>query len=210
MVGMACSQAMANVSPVWNKFLFPPWDPKAEAPSSSATPLIEPVTKLELKGFSKTANEESLSSEQNLPIDRFTGKQIDFSGDDGEALLVLLNIAHHKYREVPIILPYEKLFETAILIDEYQCIETVFLWVELFWSENRYLESLRDDQEGWLFIAWVFGYEETLSNLAVEIIKWAKLSNGCLLRGNKSNDDPDRFFPEPMPIGIFGEWYPDW
>jgi hypothetical protein len=88
--GRASSHAMALGSPVLEKFLFPPWS--------------GPTETKDLEG----------RDVRTSPVQR-----LNFAEDDGEALLILLRIAHLQYKEIPATLPYDRLLNLAILVDQY-------------------------------------------------------------------------------------------
>jgi hypothetical protein len=162
-VGTVCSESMVLASPVWKKFLFPPWE---------QTPSADP-------------------------------KQINCSEDNAEALLVLLNIVHLKFDVVPKILPYQLLYNLAILIDQYQCLKLVHPWLES-WLQDEESQSMVDGQEGWLFIAWVFGREAIFEQLARKLLKQGTNYIGSHLKRAKGGGFK-KIFPEPMPPGILGK-----
>ncbi|CAG8974922.1 hypothetical protein HYALB_00006709 [Hymenoscyphus albidus] len=134
-VGQVSSAAMSRASPVWKKFITPPFS-RLVPTSRSETPTSE---------FSSA---ESITSE-----------------DDSEALLILLKIAHVQFANIPTKLPFDKLLAVAVLVDLYDCVELIMPWVQS-WVADEATESMKDGQESWLFIAWVFGREEVFVNLA--------------------------------------------
>jgi hypothetical protein len=77
---------------------------------------------------------------------------LDFTSDDSDALLVLLRIAHMKFRKIPASLSYDGLVNLAILCDQIDCADLIRPWFKN-WFGNEILESSRDRQEKWLFIA---------------------------------------------------------
>jgi hypothetical protein len=176
LVGKVSSDALFLASPVWKKFLFPPW-------------VIQ--------------NTSDVVSEIAAEIGM---KEIDCSEDDGEALLVLLNIAHLNFAAVPSKLPYNTLFHLALLVDQYQCIKLVQPWLKE-WMINEGRESRLHGQEGWLFIAWVFGREDVFEALAMKLVP-------CLGIDSKGNFMRDLAYlrAEPMPDGIIGKYplFGDW
>jgi hypothetical protein len=100
-------------------------------------------------------------------------KAIDFKEDDGEALLVLLNIAHFQFRKIPDhALHYDLLYNVAGLIDQYQCIDLVKSYKSHWVSDSR-RQLATFGQQGWFFIAYVFGlehlFEEAVGKLAREL-----------------------------------------
>jgi len=124
------SHALCFASPVWKKFIYPPF------------PMIP--------------DEENLNSSDT---------KIDFTQDNGKALLILLNIAHLKFNKVPLKLPFETLLQVAVLCDQYDCISLVGPWLKL-WMEDENRESVQPGQEAWLFIAWAFGRQQIFEALA--------------------------------------------
>jgi hypothetical protein len=53
--------------------------------------------------------------------------EVDFQDDNGEALLLLLRIAHLHYNDIPTTLAYKTLLDIAVLCDHYSCVELVEL-----------------------------------------------------------------------------------
>jgi hypothetical protein len=156
---LVSSAALSIASPVWKKFLYPPW-------STSNTPVT----------------------------------QLDFTSDEPIALLLLLNIAHLQFRNIPIMLDYPTLLEVAILCDQYACVSLVYPWLETWLILDEEKESKEEGKEGWLFIAWVFGRESIFEALAEKLVLEIKVGKdrSCLTKKGKA-------LPEPMPNGIIGK-----
>jgi hypothetical protein len=163
-VGKVCSRALIRASPVWKKFLIPPW-----------------------------AKEDS-----TVEV-----KEIDCSEDNGEALLILFEIAHLNFRAVPRGIYYDVLFQLAILIDEYQCIQLISPWIE-HWMVNEKAESIVRGQEGWLFIAWVFGRENIFEGVSKLLVYTVKVNE----KGEFWTLDENSLIPELMPNGLVGKRLP--
>jgi hypothetical protein len=170
MTGLVASQAMVLASPVWKKFLFSPWETILTDDSNPATTI----------GSGKQ-------------------KEIDFSDVNCDALLVLLNIAHLSFTKVPNTqLPYQMLYDLAILCDYYDCMALVRPWIDK-WVVYAAHALKQEGREGWLFIAWVFGREKVFEDLAQLLVKRSPTSQtGQCLRYTGD------FLPEPMPPGIIG------
>ncbi|KAF8861596.1 hypothetical protein BDZ45DRAFT_249219 [Acephala macrosclerotiorum] len=131
--GRVSSSALSLASPVWEKFLFPPWE--AEEPADGV-------------------------------------EEIDCTGDDSGALLILLSVAHLKFQNVPSFLPYKTLLQVAVLCDQYDCVTLVRPWLSTsLWLAGEEQEALASGQRRWLFIAWVFGRESVFEKLAIHIVK---------------------------------------
>jgi len=86
----------------------------------------------------------------------FPVQRLNFAEDDGEALLILLRIAHLQYKEIPATLPYDCLLNLAILVDQYDCIGIIRPWLAT-WLANEETEWKAPKHESWLFIAWALG-----------------------------------------------------
>jgi hypothetical protein len=183
-VGKVSPHAMALPSPVWEKFIFPPF------PQRSMKDIAEP------KG-SKIVVE---------PVE-----ELDFAEDPAEALLILLNITHFRFTGIPTTLPLNILSEIAILCDKYDCVHLAKPWLPQ-WLANENSEWKSTDptpttlafgappappREKWLFIAWVFGREQVLKDLASLLVREISTYNKgtcAALAGNYG----------PMPPGLIG------
>ncbi|RFU27172.1 hypothetical protein B7463_g9163, partial [Scytalidium lignicola] len=148
-VGKVASQAMALGSPVWKKFMFPPWRSLPEANS---------VIDSEYLNGEDTGNHKA--------------KQVDFTEDDGEALLLLLNIVHLKYKLIPTTLSYDQL----LLVDQYDCYDLVEPWVDR-WLPDEKIESQNPEEKNWLFIAWAFDRKKIIEDLALDMVCRIKLGD---------------------------------
>jgi hypothetical protein len=78
---------------------------------------------------------------------------------DIEALLLLLNVLHHRNRHVPRSLSLEMLAKIAVLIDYYDCAEAVELcterWIEHLRKTSPVPSGFCRDLMLWMCIAWV-------------------------------------------------------
>jgi hypothetical protein len=154
------SSAISFASPVWKKFVFPTWKPfaaKNPATDSDSTP--------DAKKSKIADSDEKDKIRSSLPVDT-----LDFTGDNGEALLILLRIAHLRFQDNPATLPYQTLLQVAVLCDPYQCINLVRPWLPQ-WLADEETSSLKSSQENWLFIAWVFGREKVFKELATRMVQ---------------------------------------
>jgi hypothetical protein len=93
------SSAMSFASPVWKKFVFQPWKPvaaKNRSTDSDSTP--------DAKKCKVADQDDRDKTKSGLPVE-----ELDFTGDNGEALLILLRIAHLRFQDNPSTLPYQTL-----------------------------------------------------------------------------------------------------
>jgi hypothetical protein len=146
--GLVSSHAMSLASPVWQKFIFPPFGP--------TTPRVE--------AGSDQGNIANNQHTRQQPVE-----QIDFREDDPEALRILLRIAHLKFRDIPAKPPYKTLLNIAILCDQYDCVDLVGAFLPL-WFQEEESESKKGGQSNWLFIAWVFGRKKVFEDLAKHLV----------------------------------------
>jgi hypothetical protein len=130
------SSAMSFASPVWKKFVFQPWKPvaaKNRATDSDSTP--------DAKKCKIADQDDRDKTKSGLPVE-----ELDFTGDNGEALLILLRIAHLRFQDNPSTLPYQTLLQIAVLCDQYQCINLVRPLLPQ-WLADEETWSLRSRQE---------------------------------------------------------------
>ncbi|TGO19714.1 hypothetical protein BPAE_0337g00050 [Botrytis paeoniae] len=115
------SHALCFASPVWKNIVFPPF------------PLL-----------SSLKNEEEPNSKKAcaVPEEPFPDIELDFTGDNPEALFILLQIAHLKFSNVPSQLP-----------------RLVKPWIQ-GWLKDDCTEAHLPHQEGWLWIAYHFGRKD--------------------------------------------------
>ena len=139
--GRESSHAMALGSPVWEKFLFPPWSRSKEIK--------------DLEG----------QDVQISPV-----QQLNFVEDDGEALLTLLRIAHLQFKDIPVTPSYDHLLNLATLVEHYRCISIIRPWLAT-WIANEETEWKAPGHECWLFIAWALGRHEVFESLALKMVK---------------------------------------
>jgi hypothetical protein len=199
-VGMVSPYAMALASPVWKKFIFPPF---RQMPPNSDTAVVletagtaessEPVVTEKIATMKLKASSPSVEPRE----------EIDFAEDPAEALLILLNITHFRFTTVPLTIPLHILSDIAILCDQYDCVHLVNPWLSQWLADEStgWKPAPRvfggPSREKWLFIAWVFGREQVLKDLS-----------SSLVRSLCTYDEGDCAVLEarhgPMPPGLLG------
>lgn len=188
-VGMVSPYAMALASPVWKKFIFPPF---RQMPPNSDTAIfleragttknIDDTVVLETAGT--TESSEPVVTEKiptmkletsNLSVE--PTEEIDFAEDPAEALLILLNITHFRFTTVPLTIPLHILSDIAILCDQYDCVHLVKPWLSQWLADESrgWKPAPRvfggPSREKWLFIAWVFGREQVLKDFSSSLVR---------------------------------------
>jgi hypothetical protein len=185
------SSAMSFASPVWKKFIFPPWKPMA---------VQDPTTTYE---YTPAAKKSKVTGEKEKDKSVLPVEEVDFSDDNGEALLILLRIAHLRFHDTPTTLAYQTLLQVAVLCDQYQCINLVRPWLPQ-WLADEEQSSRKFGQENWMFIAWVFGREKVFEALAEDLVLGLIPVNDIVYRKSKSLADMCKI-NDPMPPGTIGK-----
>lgn len=84
--------------------------------------------------------------------------EITAEGWDIEALLILLRAIHGQHYDIPRKLTLEMLTKIAVLVDYYDCKESVFIWTTI-WIKNldeKIPDTYSRDLILWLWVSWVF------------------------------------------------------
>lgn len=107
--------------------------------------------------------------------------EIPLPDDDPDALLLLLRIAHLRFKDLPERISFPDLYRLAVVCDKY---DTVAI-VRPFW--DRYGAPFLDlvetvGYEQWLFIAWTFGFEDVYRRLMKKLVLEIILVKGDLYR----------------------------
>lgn len=86
---------------------------------------------------------------------------------DPEAFLILMHIIHGRNRQVPRRVSLELLAKIAVLVDYYECHETVELFTELWLQELKTHLPVQVGRELtlWLCISWVFGNADVFASM---------------------------------------------
>lgn len=97
---------------------------------------------------------------------------------DKDALLILLNIFHHRGRKVPRTVSLDMLAKIAILVDYYDCLEALELWTQT-WVQNLkntapLPSELCRDLILWMHIAWVLKLPQEFTHTTAIAIKMSK------------------------------------
>lgn len=152
--GRVCSQPMVLASPVFKRFIYPPWQ------------VAQPSAKFSFF----TPQSDSNPHPALLPFQPPIGS-IDFTEDSPSALLLILNIIHLKLDTTPSDVSSAELLQLALLCEQYQCARLIRTfaqdWVE---KEAEFDYSREVGKDSWLFICWTFGIPDMFSQLAKELV----------------------------------------
>lgn len=170
--------------------------------SSQALSLASPVwEKILNPPFPSLVSKEGNNDEKQ-------GKHIDFIEDNGEALLILLRIAHLQFRKVPSKLKdFDTFLALAILCDKYDCVGLIKPWLQP-WAGNKGTVSVVWDvlwdvpgYESWLFIAWVLGWKNRFQALATNLVRTVQINDAGVALTRHGD-----FLPSQMPPDIIGRF----
>ena len=160
------SQAMSLASPVWHKYITPPFHrlgEKSKEKNGSGT--IDPL---------------------------------DLTEDDPQALRILLNITHLQYRDVPVKVSDDVLYQIAVLCDKYDCVGLIQPWFTS-WTASASAKIPNNKLGEWLFVAWAFGMSDVFQSVARRLI------NDIIIdEEDRALTAADKPILEPMPPDIIG------
>lgn len=212
------SDALCLASPVWKEFVYPPFgtnagwkkerkaerkDNAAEGKSQADDKKGDQEPNRLVKDDEAEPNRQQNRTDPGGESNMAQRDPIDFTEDDGEALLILLRIAHLEFDKVPTTeLPFKTLLGMAALCEKYQCVRVVLPWLG-GWLAKEDTESKKPLQEQWLYIAWTFGREKVFAELAAPLILEARTSEQARFL-NASGEDIWHW--DMMPPGILGEF----
>ena len=114
-----------------------------------------------------------------------TISQIPLPDDDPDALLLLLRIAHLKFKDLPDTLSFRALYKLAVVCDKYDA-AGVF---RPFWDfyVAPFLSCIEEQgYEEWLYIAWTFGIEDVCIKVIHKLALETTIVNGNLCRAERS------------------------
>ena len=97
-------------------------------------------------------------------------QQIEFPDDDLDALLIVLRVAHLKFRELPDSLSFKGLVKLAVVCDKYDTMGVVRRWLPQ-WLAPWYKKSCSPGYEEWLSIVWTTGDNATFRTTTKHLIE---------------------------------------
>jgi hypothetical protein len=205
-IGKVSPYAMALASPIWKKFVFPPFRKDSGTDSAEKTKATKPVdpTKPDSPKEVNNPKETNTAKSKDPNSTMEPVEELDFAEDSAEALLILLNITHFRFTSIPTTLSLDLLSNVAILCDQYDCVHLVEPWLSQWLVVRERIDwtpaptAFRGGiREKWLFIAWVFGYEQAFRELSSLLLREMETSAKGDNRASTINFGP-------MPLGIIG------
>ncbi|KAE9378227.1 hypothetical protein N431DRAFT_435400 [Stipitochalara longipes BDJ] len=118
--------------------------------------------------------------------------KVPLPDDDPAALKILLDIVHGRVRQVPRHVNLTTMTELSVLVDKYQMLEVVELYVEMWMSTLKTSVPMffTADLLAWLSISWVFG----LGDIFKQISRIAMRGSTDLFGAHESH------LPIPQPV----------
>ncbi|CAI6260075.1 unnamed protein product [Periconia digitata] len=105
--------------------------------------------------------------------------EIEFPDDDVEAMLLVLRIAHLKFKDLPgkQALPLGQLLQLTLVTEKYDVVHIVRPFLEMFeWASiDKYVEHR---SPFWLLVTWTFGYSESFAAFAIALIRLIEITEG--------------------------------
>ncbi|KAF7882399.1 uncharacterized protein EAF02_005762 [Botrytis sinoallii] len=152
--------------------------------------------------WKKFVEEPNSKKACGVPEEPFPDIELDFTDDNPEALLILLRIAHLKFSKIPSQLPYEVLYNIAVICDQYDYRSLVKPWIQ-GWLKDEANEAYLPHREGWLWIAYYFGRKEKFYHMMkILALQLTIGDDGRCVMGNPP------FYTEPYPLDLEGSPLP--
>ncbi|KAF2843827.1 hypothetical protein M501DRAFT_909516, partial [Patellaria atrata CBS 101060] len=89
--------------------------------------------------------------------------------DDPDTFVILLHLAHLNINCLPATLDFQHLLQLSVICDKYDTVHLVRPY-ESKWVDPSKKNLKAPGYEGWMFIAWVFGYQDSFKSLAQHLI----------------------------------------
>ena len=96
-------------------------------------------------------------------------REVEFDGDDVDALLILLYIAHLQFARLPRSLDFHGLVNLAVSCDKYDTVQLGRPWLSRWETPLKHFADATGYEE-WLFVAWTFGDCKTYESIARALV----------------------------------------
>jgi hypothetical protein len=100
-------------------------------------------------------------------------QEVYLPDDNAEAMLLVLQIAHLLFKNVPQTLEFDQLLNVAILCDKYDTVGLIRPWLPKWEGKLKPL-AYAAGYEDYLFISWAFGDYYTYGGLARKLVHTSK------------------------------------
>lgn len=115
-----------------------------------------------------------------------TAKEVSFPDDDPTALLIVLRIAHLRFKEVPDKVSFKELVSVAVICDKYDTVSVVRPFLPRWTSSEM---KISPGKEELIFIAWTFGYKDAFTSGVQELVRKVTIDDKgrCMFDGKAVN-----------------------
>lgn len=134
-LGKVCSHGIALVSRPWENFMFDPRNQLDLQVNDRSDP--EPLRHSTPSDCSTYDEQYTLTFSPQGNTTKAPVEKVNFTEDDGEALLILLRIAHLQFDKVPATITYNTFLHLSILCDQYDCVCLVGPWLPRWLPEHE-------------------------------------------------------------------------
>ena len=126
-----------------------------------------------------------------------TTSEIPLPDDDPDALLLLLRIAHLKFKDLPDTLSFRDLYHLAVVCEKYDAVGAFRPFWDRYGAPHlSYVGEV--GYEEWLYIAWTFGIEDVYMKVMSKLV-----SETCMIEENLSR--AGRRLEPILPLYAVGE-----
>jgi hypothetical protein len=114
--------------------------------------------------------------------------EIELPEDDPDAFLLILQIGHLKFADLPDDYSIQKIYQLSKVCDKYDIIGPIRPFLEKYLEPHVEDDSIEDDDSGeWLSISWVFGFEELYHLVLDRIVFKCHYSDDQTLRSGEKD-----------------------
>ncbi|KAF2470750.1 uncharacterized protein BDR25DRAFT_32270 [Lindgomyces ingoldianus] len=109
--------------------------------------------------------ENIVSTQTHKSWPSLSQKKVRLTEDDPEIMILVMQVAHLQFKQLPDTLEYRQLLELALISHRYKTNHVLIPFLPK-WTRPYQDKFLNDGMEEWMFIAYQFGYEDDYLMLA--------------------------------------------
>lgn len=136
---------------------------------------------------------------------------LDFSEDDGDAILIILRVIHLQLARIPKSIDLQTAYAVAQICEQYDCLYLISPWVDLWLAALQGSEGnllTEHAKEKMAYVCWAIGKLEIFQSLAMEMVKATCISQQKALDNNGIVNVLPLFglSREILPDGLYGSF----